>query len=127
MPWTIRILETLGIVETTFSGVCGPEAVEEGARASIAAANENDMHRFLADCTELDTGASPLELYKLTELYKRLPLPINTVEAVLIPKNPDAAEGMGLYETMSLNRGVRVRIFDDREKAIKWLSADGPQ
>ena len=45
-------------------------------------------------------------------------------EAVLLPLSPEMAREARGFETMCLNRGFEVRIFDDRSAALAWLGED---
>jgi len=42
-------------------------------------------------------------------------------EAVLLPGLPASAENVKFWEMTCSNRGLNVKIFIDRENAIKWL------
>lgn len=42
-------------------------------------------------------------------------------EALLLPSLPDSIEHVRFWETTCANRGLNVRLFDNRQRAIDWL------
>ena len=42
-------------------------------------------------------------------------------EEVLLPKFPESVEHVKFWEDTCSNRGLNVRIFDNRQHALDWL------
>ena len=45
-------------------------------------------------------------------------------QAVLRPRDLDAAMAVDLWEAAANNRGLAVKVFRDRDQALAWLLAD---
>jgi dihydroorotase len=67
-------------------------------------------------------GHSVLDLYNLISLYKDSGFPNNFKEAILMPNLNDPVENVQFYETACLNRGYNVKVFNDKDNAVLWLT-----
>jgi hypothetical protein len=122
MPWEVRLLADLKIVETTYTGRVTPQDLEKAAIATLSLARENETNRYLGDCTGLESGHSLVDLFDLVSSLNAGPVDRRSKEAILLPTSPDVAAEVQFYETTSRNRGLNVRVFRDRHDAIAWLS-----
>jgi hypothetical protein len=116
-------LADYGVVETIWSGQVSPGDIDEGVTATGILAAEKLSNRFLADLREQAPGGSALDIFSLAEFLCSLPPGTIEREAVLAPRTPAAAEEIRFFETACRNRGLDVRMFDDRDEALEWLRA----
>lgn len=121
MVWQCEKLAAHPIIETAYVGLVGQAELESAVRATIDLAGRTGITRFLADCSRLEGGHSILELFGIANTLSASGAFGAMREAVLLPALPTAAEDVRFWETVCLNRGLIVRIFDDRAAAIDWL------
>ncbi|MEI8340010.1 MAG: hypothetical protein WCH43_00550 [Verrucomicrobiota bacterium] len=121
MPWHTILLEDLPVIETRYSGVLTPAELSSAAREIFDLIREHNRTFLLADCTALGGGHSIVDLYALAETLASGNLVPNLKEAVLLPSLPDSVENVKFWETACINRGIRVRIFCNRQSALDWL------
>ena len=123
MPWKIQIHPEPVIVETEYFGVLSPVDLGRAVQETIEAGRTAGATLFLADCSGLVGGHSMVDLYGLADLLATLGFDVQYKEAVVMPGLDAPAENVRFWETVCLNRGLRVRIFPDRPGALEWLTA----
>jgi len=109
------------ILEVRYSGVLDQHELTEAFTAATELAQQSNVWRILADCTDLQGGHSVINLYEIVSKLAALEGSRSLREALVRPANSQVAELVSFYETTSLNRGMTMRTFDDRESAIEWL------
>jgi hypothetical protein len=83
---------------------------------------DHDNAGVLVDATEIELTASTFDLYDLpAHQYVVDGIDHRTGVAVVQPKSRKEQEAAQFYETACVNRGWRVRLFPNRDEAIKWL------
>lgn len=98
------------------------EELGEAIMVSIQAVKENNSLRLLADCSGLTGGHSLFDLYENAGKIPNMNIKKEFKEAVLLPVSDTAKEKVEFWETVTNNLGFKVKVFDNREKAIKWLN-----
>ncbi|HZL64186.1 MAG TPA: hypothetical protein VFD50_04460 [Thermoleophilia bacterium] len=119
----VLYLEELGVVETVWSGQVTAADVDRGVTETGILAAENLCTRFLVDLREQTPGGSTLDIFSLAEFLCSLPPGTIEREAVLTPRTPAAADEIKFFETACRNRGLDVRMLDDRSAALEWLTS----
>lgn len=109
------------ILETVYEGMVSPVELEAAVNATLADAVRHPVLRFLADCTTLRGGHSLGDLYAIVSRLERTDRPPRMREAILAPHQVGMAQEVRAYETMCLNRGIVVKVFQDRAEALDWL------
>ena len=122
MPWHITVHSDCGVVETQYAGVLTPQELTDAVKATIDAATEFKHVLLLGDCTRLAGGHSIVDLYGLADLILATGLAHVFKEAILLPGMPGAIEDVRFWENTCYNRGIRVRVFEDRKQAFAWLA-----
>jgi hypothetical protein len=122
MSWKLVFHEECKIVETIFVGNIPPQELQEAVKASLALAKEKNTNLYLGNCIELGHSGSPVDIFELALFYENIPVDRLSNEAVLLPVSIEAAKAMKFYETVTTNRGFQVRVFGDRQEAIRWLA-----
>lgn len=123
MPWTLSYHEEYAVVETVYTDPLPPEELRDVIRANLVLAKEKGAVRFLGDCTRLSHESSALSIYALGDFIATLEVPPGLMEAIILPVAPAAERDLRFYETVALNRGLQVRVFDDRASALLWLTS----
>lgn len=128
MPWGTRYLEAHNVVETVFSGVLERGALQEAVAAALTLGSRHKATRHLADCRDLARGGAIVEVYRVVRLLTALrdldPAPR---EAILLPSTEAAQGNLCFYgRLMQTIVGIEIRLFDDREVALAWLTQPQP-
>ncbi|MGZ8218160.1 hypothetical protein [Methylomagnum sp.] len=125
MPWQIIFQADARIVETVYSGVVKPDELMAACKATLAFARENSAILFLGDCMALQGGHSVFDLYAIVDVLETHGFPRAGKEALLFPplELSDVSRNIDFWETACGNRGYVVRVFHDREAALRWLIA----
>lgn len=121
MPWSTRLVGEIPIVETIYAGELSKTDLLAAVRATLRVAEEQGTRYFLADCRGLSGGHSVFDLYAVGEEVVEQKPHLTLVEAVLLPVLPGPAEMVSFWETLGVNRGLRIDLFVDRHEAIAWL------
>ncbi len=119
MPYTISHINDPTHVEVTYSGVISPQELESAALEIVALMTLKQTPRLLADCSGIAGGHSVFDLYALADWAMSHAPHIR--EAVIIPTLPLSSDNVKFWETTCLNRGLQVRVFNDRASAETWL------
>ena len=124
MSYKIKFLEEENILETIYHGTV--KIVDLGIvfAKNLKLARKHHVHLFLVDCLELeDDKAMIVENYEAGILLKKIvgQLPKRMRNAIVLPRSLQAAENLLFFETMTRNRGLNVRSFENREAALTWL------
>ena len=121
MPGSVQVLHDHPIIETSYRGVVSPESLMLLVRETIMTSRASGVTRLLADCTELAGGHSVVDLYAMVETFLANDPDGAAREAVLLPKGHEAFENVRFWENACRNRGLCVRLFEDRGQAVAWL------
>jgi len=121
MPWHAKLIPDLPIVETCYSGVLTSPELADAIHETLALVRSSGRTLLLGDCTALEGGHSLLDLYSHADALGPGGTGYVLKEAVLLPAVPASAEMVKFWETLCCNRGMTVRIFQDRQTAIDWL------
>jgi hypothetical protein len=123
MPCTTRFLPELAAVETVFAGLVDRHELTASVESTKRALVEHcppRMHRLLCDCTALAGGHSLADLYFIADEFAASSFAASLREAVLV--SPGGPPGhAAFWEDACRNRGLTVRVFDDRGLAESWL------
>lgn len=123
MAWRCERMSAHPIIETAYVGLLDHAELEAAVRATIELAQRTGTLRFLADCSRLEGGHSIMALYGIANTLSASSAAHGMREALLLPALPKAAEDVRFWETVCRNRGLTVRIFEDRKAAMDWLLA----
>ena len=122
VPWSLEEIDSQHpIVEVHYAGVLDAHELADAFAAAALQAQQRNLSRVLADCTELQGGHSVIDLYGLVSRLKALDPSGALHEALIRPTNKKGAELVRFFETAAVNRGLTIRTFGDRESAIDWL------
>ena len=124
MSWTAQFRPgDVSYVELGYIGMLKAHDLQEALAAGIKLGREHDTWLVLADCSRLDGGHTIVDLFGLAAALAELGAAQRFREALIAPVNPDVAETVKFWETTSLNRGLQVRMFPERDAAVEWLIA----
>ena len=121
MPFQVRLNATPPLVEAVFAGKLTPPELTAAAEGMLDLARKNAVYRVLADCTALEGGHSLFDLYALADFIFASGLSNKIKEAVVLPLAAEAVEAVRFWEITCKNRGILVKVCEDRQSAIDWL------
>lgn len=112
-----------GIIETKYQGIVTFNEVKEVVLESTMLSKESKRYLWLADYSEATLNLSTTEIYDLPKLILEAATSLNIVSfhikrAIVIIRDKANYE---FAETVSINRGQNIDLFDDIEKARNWL------
>jgi hypothetical protein len=122
VPVTVRFDEAAGVVEMVYDGATTPTENDDAITRAGTLGAEMLSNRFLVDARMIEAGGTTFDVLALAEFLSSVPPGIIEREAILIPEEAAAADQMEFFETAARNRGLNVRLFDDRDEAIAWLA-----
>jgi hypothetical protein len=126
MPWELSYLEDLKIVKTVYAEPATLEELMEAVLANIALAREKGTNLFLGDCTSFTQTGSTMDIYQLGQFLESLNVGLNLKEAVVAPMAyNNVVNDLHFYETVTNNRMIRVRLYQDVQAATEWLLSEG--
>ena len=122
MPWTVSHDPTLQIIELVLSGQVTADELHESTSQCIALGRERGTSRFLISTADMKLGASLIDIYTLpSEQYIEEEADRFGRVAVVPSDSPEVREAARFYETVCINRGWMVQVFEDRGEAVAWL------
>jgi hypothetical protein len=121
MAWTARYLDEVGVVETVYSGYLSAGDLRDSALATLTLGRVRGTHRFLGNCRDLKGSCSVVDLYSLAERVTSFHRSAGFHEALVLPELEAPALDVRFWETTCVNRGLDVRVFASRDRAIDWL------
>ena len=80
----------------------------------------------LLDCADLTQGSAAVPIVELADRVSSLGTDPRWRQAIVKPHDPWAAMSVVRWEAAATNRGMTVRLFEDRESALAWLTATDP-
>jgi hypothetical protein len=119
MPCSVSLNTDASHAEAVYFGTLTAADLEAAAREIMALMQGSNTMLLLADCTGVVGGHSVFDLYALADWLRTYAPRVR--EAVVLPTLDLAAENVRFWETTCRNRGLAVRIFNDRERALEWL------
>ena len=112
----VRYNHELEIIEVFSSEKVGPEDLKYQLEKIVSFGDQMGVYDVLIDTTPGKKIPSPIELYQFMSV-----LPRNYAYAILAAMDQEFYHDLEFAENVSVNRGIRVQLFHDREKAMHWL------
>lgn len=120
MTWTVAVNPLGPFLAVVYTGTVTPEELKQSAAETLDLARSHNIVRVLADTRGLQGGHSLADLYFLSDwLVQKQAFRLR--EAVLMPVSAAAQDNARLWETACFNRGLNVKVFNDRDAALTWL------
>jgi hypothetical protein len=122
VPVDTRFLEDAGVVEMIVAGVVSPQDLDTGMTRAGALGAEHLSNWYLVDARSIAAGGNAFDVLALAEFLSSIPPGVIEREAVLLPREAAAKEEMEFFETACRTRGMDVRVFNERDEALAWLT-----
>ena len=120
MEWKIDINEEDKYIEVITSGIANKEDSLNMAKAISHTMKTNRITKALIDHRNLvSVTGDTTDIYNRPKLFKIIGLILRVKIAEVI--KPEHIEHFKFFETVCVNRGYRISVFQDKEKALSWL------
>ncbi len=125
MPFSIKYNADADLCELVVTGVYDEALTKETRSAALKIILEHDCYRILIDCREATLDSSLISLfYAPEEIKEKLStegIPAYKIKRAFVIR--ESVQNFSFYETVSVNRGLQVKIFFDMDEAINWLNS----
>jgi len=121
MAFSIDYDQERDVVICRFTGVFGLQEADTYAMMMSTALAEHDCKRILLDGRDGRVGLSTVDLYDLPSRLESHGVDRTWKRALVVDKQTDEFR---FYEDVSNNRGFRVKVFQDPDEALKWLTEE---
>jgi hypothetical protein len=81
---------------------------------------DHESPRILVDMRDINLTTTTMERFEFAQAHNKY-FPTRTKIATVINKNDPKKDDHQFVETVSLNRGFLLRVFEDEHEAEKWL------
>ena len=122
MPFAIRHLADSGVVLVVSWGPLSVDDVRTADTQARARAAENGAARYLYDDRRAEIQFSFLDYFNLQESWEKVGFTPTDRVAIVLPENPRLRSEYEFFETICLNRGLTVKMFESREDAQRFLT-----
>ena len=117
MPDTIRVNQALGIIEIESFGKVSKEDIAGSIARVREVFEEQGINRVLVDTTGQESMPGTLSIY---DLFSTFPQEVRV--ALLVGSSQATGQDLSFVETVSRNRRIEVKIFEDRDEALRWVA-----
>lgn len=121
MPVKINLSENNNYIELIYNGSIVNDDLLYSLNKGLELMNESGINLFLADCREMTAAHSILDIFTKVQMYLDKGISKDIKEAVILPESSETADKIKFYETACLNRGFRVKVFNEKDEALNWL------
>jgi hypothetical protein len=118
MTFSVHYEPQKDIIESQVIGKLDLEVLTALASEVCRLLLKHDCKLFFNDLRNARHNLSTIEIYLVPEILKEIGLPLSGKRALLVSTDLD---DYAFFETTSVNRGHRVKVFTDPDLAIDWL------
>ena len=120
MEWDIVINEEHQYCEVITRGVADKDSSLNMVKSIINEMKSKNIKKVLIDHRNLErVVGSIMEIYERPKLIKDSGADLGVKIALII--KPEHLEHFRFFETVCINQGFLISIFQDKEKAMSWL------
>lgn len=126
MPFSISYNADLAICEIVVTGVYNDPLAEQIRSAAQEIILKHNCIRLIIDCRAAQLQTSTLSLLaspdEIKEILSAMEIPsFRLKRAFVVSRDID---DYSFIETVSVNRGLQVRVFQDMKEAVSWLDPE---
>ncbi len=125
MPYSIRPLPHLNVVEICYTEYMTLEEAESAREEARRILDEHGLRRILVDTRQAQVRLSTMDLYRFGSSLNQV-LPFGTRIATLYTEEAFSSEDARFLESVSSIRGIPFRVFTEVDEALAWLSRGSP-
>ena len=120
MEWEIRIHNEDNYIEVITKGVAGKAGSLNMAKTITETMRQHRITRVLIDHRNIESiSGEIIEIYNRPKLLKMIGIILGVKIAEII--KPDHIKHFSFFETVCINQGFRISIFQENLPALEWL------
>ena len=120
MEYEIRIYNEEKYVEIVTRGVADKDGSLSMAKTIKETMQQHRMTRALIDHRNIESvSGETMEIYNRPKLFRIMGVVLNIKIAEII--KPDHMKHFRFFETVCINQGIRLSIFQEKTPALEWL------
>jgi hypothetical protein len=120
MDWDIAVNDGHKYIEVITRGIADKDDSLNMAKAIAYAMKTNRMTKVLIDHSNIEgTTGNAIDIYSRPRLFGIIGVILRIKIAEII--KPEHLEHFKFLETVCVNQGYRISIFQDKERALTWL------
>lgn len=116
MPDEFTINEKLGLMEIVSHGVVTAEDINSSIEKAKQVLSTKGINKLLVETTTQTKMPGTVSIFNI---FSNFPREINL--ALIYKPDQLTAEDILFAENVAVNRGIRMKIFSNKKKAIAWL------
>jgi hypothetical protein len=121
MAYTVEFNESTPMCKVSVTGkMVSPQDPRSLRQAAINLNKQYDCDRFLFDMTQVEIVSSTLDAYTMATPQGEEAERLRKLKAAILYRRITQHEHF--FETVAINRGFRIKVFDKRAEALVWLS-----
>ena len=121
MPLIVSHNLSSNIVEIEYVGFVSKEDLMYALVRYGEFFNDFGSRKILANCIAMTGGHGVEDLEEKFSQYTEYKMHEGAVEAIVVPQDPSLRHLIDFAELSALNAGIIVKLFADRDSAVKWL------
>lgn len=121
MPDKFEINEKLGLMEIYSYGIVTAEDIDQSIEKAQNALKKYGLNKLLVDSRKQEKMPGAVSIFRI---FSNFPRHISL--AILAEKKQVTVNDIIFGENVAVNRGIRMRVFYDREAAVEWLNEVDP-
>ena len=120
MEYEIRIYNEEKYVEIVTRGVADKDGSLSMAKTIKETMQQHRMTKALIDHRNIESVSGEImEIYNRPKLFRIMGVVLNIKIAEII--KPDHVKHFRFFETVCINQGIRLSIFQEKTPALEWL------
>jgi hypothetical protein len=120
MEWKIEIIDENKYIEVITSGIADTDGSLNMAKEIKNTMKANRITKALIDHRNLvSVTGDILDIYDRPKIFRIIGVILRIKIAEII--KPEHLEHFKFFETVCVNRGYQLFVFQDKEKALSWL------
>jgi hypothetical protein len=120
MEWEIRIHNEEKYMEVITKGAADKDGSLNMAKAITGTMRQHRITRVLIDHRNIESiSGEIIEIYNRPKLLKMIGIILGVKIAEII--KPDHIKHFSFFETVCINQGFRISIFQENSPALEWL------
>jgi hypothetical protein len=121
MAIVINLLEEKNVIEINYFGKISKEDYFDSFTQSNTLSIEKEVYNIIADCTNIYGGYTIIDVYDYIIYLERFYAKFLHKVALIISTYAKVMCEVENIEQACSDRGYNVKLFDEKEIALKWL------
>jgi len=122
MPDEFTINEDLDLMEIYSHGIVSAEDIENSINKAKKVLLESGINKLIVDTTTQEKMPGTVSIFTIFSTFPR-----EISLAIIAVPDQLTVEDIQFAENVAVNRGIRMKVFSKRKKALKWLNEITPE